>query len=87
MPYIPKDEREELDLAIEPIFAHRLSAGQLNYVISRIVREAVRGGGYARLNDAIGALECAKLELYRRVVAPYEDRKIAENGDLEEVTC
>jgi len=32
--------------------------------------------------DAIGALECAKLELYRRVAAPYEDTKIAENGDV-----
>jgi hypothetical protein len=29
-------------------------------------------------------LECAKLELYRRIVAAYEDEKIAdpENGDV-----
>ena len=30
----------------------------------------------------MGALECAKLELYRRVAAPYEDVKIMENGDV-----
>ena len=37
---------------------------------------------YAHLNEAIGVLECAKLELYRRVAAPYEDEKIAESGDV-----
>ena len=36
----------------------------------------------AELNEAIGALECATLELYRRKVAPYEDGKIAENGEV-----
>jgi hypothetical protein len=30
----------------------------------------------------IGMLECAKLELYRRSVANYEDEKILENGDV-----
>ena len=31
----------------------------------------------------IGALESAKLELYRRSIALYEDTKIKENGDVE----
>jgi hypothetical protein len=31
--------------------------------------------------DVVGALECAKLELYRRLAAPYEDQKIKLNGD------
>ena len=30
-------------------------------------------------------LECAKLELYRRVAAPYEDEKIDQNGDVYDV--
>jgi hypothetical protein len=37
---------------------------------------------YAHLNEVIGAIECAKLELYRRVAAPYEDLKISEAGDV-----
>ena len=37
---------------------------------------------YTHVNEAVGVLECAKLELYRRVAAPYEDEKIAENGDV-----
>ena len=28
------------------------------------------------------ALECAKLELYRRLAAPYEDEKRKETGDV-----
>jgi len=31
---------------------------------------------------ALVACECAKLEFYRRFVAPYEDKKIQENGDI-----
>jgi hypothetical protein len=37
---------------------------------------------YAHINEAVGALECAKLELYRRVAAPYEDEKMKESGDV-----
>jgi len=32
--------------------------------------------------SALGAIECAKLEFIRRVVSPYEDTKIASNGDV-----
>jgi hypothetical protein len=30
-------------------------------------------------------MDCAKLELYRRVAAPYEDEKMAEAGDVYQV--
>ena len=41
-----------------------------------------RGLDYAALAEAVGVIETAKLELYRRVAAPYEDDKIVENGDV-----
>jgi hypothetical protein len=34
------------------------------------------------VNDVVGALDGAKAEFQRRVVAPYEDKKIRENGDV-----
>ena len=37
---------------------------------------------YEWINEVIGVLECAKLELYRRVAAPYEDDKRLQNGDV-----
>jgi len=60
------------------------NVGQLNYVFSAIIRGylAQHGKKYQTMNDIVGVLECAKLELYRRVTAPYEDVKIKENGDV-----
>jgi hypothetical protein len=43
------------------------------------------GRNYANINEVIGVLECAKLEIYRRVAAPYEDEKIDQNGDVFDV--
>lgn len=80
MPYIEKDARERLDRGGPP-----KTAGELNYAITRIVDDyIIQLGGirYTHLNEAIGALECAKLELYRRLAAPYEDKKIEESGDV-----
>lgn len=84
MPYIAPDARERLAAGDAPS-----NPGELNYALTRLVdaylaRQADEAGRirYAHLNEAIGVLECAKLELYRRVVAPYEDGKIDESGDV-----
>lgn len=37
---------------------------------------------FRRIASVLGALEATKLELYRRRIAPYEDRKAEENGDV-----
>jgi hypothetical protein len=76
MPYIEQADRDRAKT--EP-----RTAGELNYAITRLVLGFLGPSPrYQNFNDAIGALEGAKLELYRRVVAPYEDRKIVENGDV-----
>ena len=80
MPYIDADARARIDAGGAPE-----TAGELNYAITRLVDEyLVRLGGirYAHLNEVVGALECAKLELYRRLAAPYEDAKRDETGDV-----
>ncbi len=81
MPYIGKKMRVELDAGRKA----PASAGELNYVITSKVDQFISAGGgitYSALNEAIGVLECAKLELYRRLAAPYEDSKAAVNGDV-----
>ena len=79
MPYIKPDRREPLIQSREAE-----SPGELNFLLSReLVTYLDRKGlSYHTINDALGALEGAKLEFYRRVVAPYEDLKIRENGDI-----
>lgn len=61
------------------------SAGQFNYAIHQVIDLYFEQNNfnYQTCNDIIGALECAKLELYRRMVSPYEDRKILQNGDVK----
>ena len=79
MPYIKHTDRDRLDAGGEPE-----TAGELNYAITRAVDAYLtrKGLNYAHLNEAVGVLECAKLELYRRIAANYEDGKRAENGDV-----
>lgn len=60
------------------------TAGELNYAITMLISEYVRRRplSYAVLNDVVGVLASAQAEFQRRVVAPYEDIKRAENGDV-----
>ena len=90
MPYIaPNESREELaqdaDAAARTVnsLPRENRAGNLNYLITHIL-DNVYDLRYADINEAIGMLECCKLELYRRVAAPYEDQKKYENGDAYE---
>lgn len=78
MPYIHPAIRIDIDNGCPPE-----TAGELNYLITSLVLRYIGPSiSYGRINDAIGVLECAKLEMYRRLAAPYEDDKIAENGDV-----
>jgi len=89
MPYITSEERESLDHSIETLAAYILAEGgyegRLNYSISKLLTLIVsdKGKRYQTLNALMGVLESAKQEFYRKSVAPYEDEKIEENGDLE----
>jgi hypothetical protein len=58
--------------------------GELNYQVSKLVNDflARKGLCYSAINEVIGALECAKLELYARVARPYEDKKAIANGEV-----
>lgn len=77
MPYIKQERRD--DLQYDP----PTNAGELNYVLTMIVKDYFNTHqNYQGINDIVGALEGAKLEFYRRVVAGYEDIKIEQNGDV-----
>jgi hypothetical protein len=79
MPYIHDKLRDELAEGRQSI-----TPGELNYQFSTMADRYItrRGLSYTAINEVIGALECAKLELYRRIVAPLEERKRSENGDV-----
>ncbi len=79
MPYIKEDRRESIDKRLDIN-----KAGELNYMFTQLIINYIekKGESYQTYNDIIGAMECCKLELYRRKVSIYEDKKIKENGDV-----
>lgn len=79
MPYIKKEDREAFWGGAEPE-----TPGELNYAITLMLNDYIsyNGASYSSYNEVIGVLECVKLELYRRVISKYEDKKMKENGDV-----
>lgn len=85
MPYISlKDRQSHSNKVDEMVKFPAQSAGELNYLVSMLAKTYLdtHGESYQVYNDIIGALEGAKLEIYRRNTAKYEDSKIKLNGDL-----
>ena len=82
MPYIK--EREKFDLILNQFKDFDLNVGELNYIFSQLLNNFVEKNKkrYTTLNSVIGVLECCKLEIYRRVLVPYEDEKKDLNGDV-----
>lgn len=84
MPYISPKDRVGLSDNLDSIAPK--TVGELNFCITRMILEyltwSVKIKNYDAWNSVIGVLECAKLEMYRRAVAPYEDSKIKQNGDV-----
>lgn len=79
MPYIKAEARKRMDRHEVP-----QTAGELNYTLSRIMSDwlGIVGVNYQNLHDAVGVLRDIATEIERRFVAPYEDRKRAENGEV-----
>jgi len=86
MPYIKQKARDELmKLHIAITDTPIKNAGELNFIITQLIMSYLHHNniwGYQQINDIIGALECAKTEFQRRVVAEFENKKIEENGDV-----
>lgn len=87
MPYIKKEDRPAIDTVLAPLIDHVKSLpeaeqdGVLNYAITKVLK-AVYPVKYVHLNRALGVLSAVTQEFYRRVIGPYEDTKIKENGDV-----
>ena len=81
MPYVEQNRRVVLTPVSEETAQ---TAGELNFQITRLFIDYLdyHGVSYQNVHDAIGAAQDAADELKRRVLNQYEDKKIAENGDV-----
>lgn len=88
MPYIKKEQRPAIDQLITPLIDHLKSLplenqdGSLNYAVTKIIKH-VYPQKYFHFNRALGVLTAVTQELYRKIIGPYEDTKISENGEVE----
>jgi hypothetical protein len=87
MPYIKQIARADFAPVLNEIsskITEVTTEGDMNYMITRMVLRYLEthGTNYTNINGMIGMLECTKLELYRRLAAPYENKKVDENGDV-----
>ena len=94
MPYISPEKREEIDFVVKDngpklksrrhvSFYEPEEPGELNYVITRLIDNYCIDR-YINFNAIVGVLECVKQEFYRRKVAPLEDQKKYDHGDVYE---
>lgn len=83
MPYTSQDRRgteDDLRAVVHPEWEQ----GDLTWAIATLMDEFIvtHGISYAKLSSVRAAAQDAADEWYRRVMAPYEDKKITENGDV-----
>lgn len=91
MPYIKQNYRIQFNEGIEELVKkinlisdidNQSKDGLLNYIFTTLMDRVYENRNYHVYNEMIGTLECCKLELYRRMISPYEDIKIRENEDV-----
>jgi hypothetical protein len=89
MPYIVQEHRaiygETLAKLLDNLLLQgNLASGDVNYIITRIADYVFThsGANYSAGKDVLGTLEAVKLEFYRRRMAPYEDKKAKQNGEV-----
>ena len=84
MPYIKPERREEMDKIVESMVKADVKVdGDLNYILFKFCKILIKDPSYNKLKNFIGELRQCATEIERRILGPYEDQKIIENGDVE----
>ena len=86
MPYTKYEDRTpKMQQAISTLINEINNKGDLNFVICELTGHLIiksGGMGYTNISNWIDGVHGAERELTRRLLNPYEDEKIEENGDL-----
>jgi len=85
MPYVHKEIKDAMVDAIERLGAFIQDKGDLNYAICELTGRFIIQEGefnYTDMSEKIDAVHDAEAELRRRLLVPYEELKIKENGDV-----
>lgn len=82
MPYIKQSRRDEVEMLVDLMREKNIKAdGDLNYILYAFCKRHVEPS-YNNYKNFCGELRQCVTEIERRLLAPYEDEKIEENGDV-----
>lgn len=83
MPYIPPETKRSFEHALHDLDILIEAPGELTYVIFVLARRKLMrdGVGYANMSAVRASIQDAADEFYRRLMVPYEIKKMSINGD------
>ena len=82
MPYIKQIDRPNMDDVYEMMISAMVKAnGDLNYILFKFCKYQIKPSYNNYKNFCAELRQCAT-EIERKILAPYEDSKIEENGDV-----
>ena len=82
MPYIKLEERPRCDDVIKSMLANDVVVnGDLNYILFAFCKRYIKPS-YNNYKNFCGELRQCATEIERKILAPDEDSKIKENGDV-----
>lgn len=81
MPYIKGEGKRDKLIFCED---NPINCGELNFKLHDVIHDYLdhTGLSYQSIDEIEGAFGQVMREFNRRIVAPYEDKKIKENGDI-----
>ena len=83
MPYIKSERRDELEEVLWQMQQKGIKAdGDLNYILYAFCKRYIKPS-YGNYKNYCGELRQCATEIERRILAPYEDQKIIEAGDVK----
>jgi hypothetical protein len=92
MPYITQEERKTINPELKKflMFMGHMTPGQFVYVMYSMGLWQVAKGGvekvpidWTKCNEVMGNFDCVAKEFYRKIVGPYEEQAIKQNGDCQ----
>jgi hypothetical protein len=83
MPYIKQEERPLMNLVVKAMADADVRAnGDLNYILFAFCKRNITPS-YNNYKNFCGELRACATEIERKLLGPWEDRKLNMNGDVD----
>ena len=82
MPYLENEKRKKIDEIVRCMVDSGIkSDGELTYLLYKFCKCSIKPSNY---KNFLGELNECQHEIRRRLLVPYQDKKIQDNGDVDD---